>query len=156
METVLEQLRQRQIAAEQEKTFEIQKTTASKRRELAEEQARADQQPEVTKSELSIRIADNAGRAEAARQTRLADGIRVTAEAEAYSAKVRAEAIGGTEGCCGSWRWKRWAKAVRDAQMPLVPSTLVEGSGDGGNNLLGLLLAMVKGGPQGGVQSSDV
>ena len=93
METVLEQLRQRQIAAEQEKTFEIQKTTASKRRELAEEQARADQQPDVTKSELSIRIADNAGRAEAARQTRLADGIRVTAEAEG----VQRQGAGGSD-----------------------------------------------------------
>ncbi len=106
--------------------------TASKRRELAEEQARADQQPEVTKSELSIRIADNAGRAEAARQTRLADGIRVTAEAEAYGAKVRAEAIGGTEGLLRQLALETHRPRRCATRRPRsCPSTLVEGSGVG-------------------------
>ena len=141
METVLQQLRERQIAQEQEITFESQKRAASKRRELNEEQAKADQQPDVTKSELSIRIAENAGQAEAGRQKRLAEGIRATAEAEAYGAEVRAKAIGGTEGLLRQLALETIGRVARDSKQPIVPSVLVGGSE---GNLMGTLLAMTK------------
>ncbi len=141
METVLEQLRQRQIAREQEATYESQKRTAVKRRELNEEQARADQQAEVTRSELSITIADNAGRAEATRQVRAAEGIKATADAEAYGAKARAEAIGGADMLLQQLALETIGRAVRETKSPLVPGTLVEGATGGNGNLLGSLLA---------------
>jgi uncharacterized membrane protein YqiK len=143
METLLEQLRLRQIAFEQEQTFAAQEAAAVKKRSLNEMMARADQQSEVTKSALAITIAQNEGLAETSRQTEAAAGIRVTADAEAYGVEVRARAIGGTENIIRQLALETLGKAIRESRMPLVPATLIEGSGDGlGGNLMAALLAL--------------
>ena len=144
MEAMLEQLRARQLAREEQKTFVDQQEAASKRKALNEQVALADQQAGITRSELSIRIAENEGAAETARKTRAAEGIRIMAEAEAFAAKVRAEAIGGTDNLMRQTVMTALVDMARDGKMPLVPSVMMGGDAGGGlTGLPGLLLAMV-------------
>ncbi len=166
MEAMLEQLRLRQIAREEQKTFEDQKEAATKRKALNEQIALAEQQSGITRSELSIRIAENEGAAETARKRRAAEGIRLMAEAEgaaesarrikaaegirvmadaeAHAARARAEAIGGPENLIRQTIIAALVDMVKDSKMPLVPSTIVaNGEQNGGLGLPGLLLAMV-------------
>ena len=145
METMLEQLRLRQIASEQEATYAAQELAATKLRALNEEQARADQQADVTRSQLAIRIAENEGEAETARQKKAADGIRATAEADSYAATKRAEAFGGPENLLRRLVIETLGDAMRNSKVPLVPATLVTGgtgSGPESGGFFGLLAAM--------------
>jgi uncharacterized membrane protein YqiK len=92
IETILDQLRARQVAREQIETYQRQEEAATMERELREAQARATVQSEITTSELSIRIRENDGKAEFARSQQQAHTIRIMADAEAD--KVRALALG--------------------------------------------------------------
>ena len=165
MEAMLEQLRLRQLAREEQKTFVDQQEAAGRRKALNEQLALAEQQAGITKSELSIRIAENEGAAETARKrkaadgirimaeaegsaetarkSRAAEGIRVMAEAEAYAAKARAEAIGGTDNLLRQAVLSALVEMVRDSKTPLVPSVMVGGEAAAAlGGLPGLLLAM--------------
>jgi len=82
-ELILNQLRSRQIAVEQIETYARQQMAAAKERELREAMARADQQRNITESELSITVQSNQGKAEYARALQQAAQIRALAEAEA-------------------------------------------------------------------------
>ncbi|RPJ51540.1 MAG: flotillin family protein, partial [Chloroflexi bacterium] len=64
IETILNQLRSRQIAVEQIETYSRQETAAAKERSRRETQARAEQQRSITESELSIIVQSNQGKAE--------------------------------------------------------------------------------------------
>lgn len=147
MEAMLEQLRARQLAREEQKTFIDQQEAATKRKALNEQIALAEQQAGITRSELSIRIAENEGAAETARKRKAADGIRVMAEAEAYAAKARAESFGGTDNLMRQAMITALVEIARDSKTPLVPS-VVMGVGAGGEaggmaaGLPGLLLAL--------------
>ena len=168
MEAMLEQLRARQLAREEQKTFADQQEAATKRKALNEQIALAEQQAGITRSELSIRIAENEGAAETARKrkaadgirvmaeaegsaetarkTRAAEGIRVMAEAEAYAAKARAESFGGTENLMRQAMIQALVEIARDSKVPLVPSVMMGGgAGEAGAvaGLPGLLLALV-------------
>ncbi|MCW6509150.1 SPFH domain-containing protein [Lichenifustis flavocetrariae] len=165
MEAMLEQLRARQLAKEEQKTFVDQQEAATKRKALNEQLALADQQAGITKSELSIRIAENEGAAETARKrkaadgirimaeaegsaetarkSRAAEGIRVMAEAEAFAAKAKAESIGGTDNLIRQAVISALVEIARETKMPLVPSVVVGGeTANGIGGLPGLLLAM--------------
>ena len=83
IEIILNQLRSRQIAVEQIETYARQETAAAKERELREAQARAEQQRNITESELSITVQSNQGKAEYQRAVQQAAQIRTLAEAEA-------------------------------------------------------------------------
>ncbi len=145
METVLSQLRSRQLAREQIATFESQEAAATKERSLNEQRALAQQQAALTASAIAIRVAENEGEAEASRQAKLALGIRATADAEAYGARVRAEAIGGVDGLLRQLALETLGAAIRESSNALVPQVLVEsGAGEGGN-LIGTLLALARG-----------
>ena len=166
MEAMLDQLRARQLAREEQKTFVDQQEAATKRKALNEQLALAEQQAGITKSELSIRIAENEGAAETARKrkaadgirimaeaegsaetarkSRAAEGIRVMAEAEAYAARAKAEAIGGTENLIRQAVLQALVEVAKEAKTPLVPSITV-GGGEGAGSMAGipgLLLAM--------------
>ena len=168
MEAMLEQLRARQLAREEQKTFVDQQEAATKRKALNEQVALADQQAGITRSELSIRIAENEGAAETARKRKAADGIRVMAEAEgsaetarkiraaegirvladaeAYAAKARSESFGGDENLMRQAILNALVEIVKDSKVPLVPSIMLGGGGGEGNGMSGipgLLLAMV-------------
>ncbi len=64
IETILTQLRSRQVAAEQVETYGQQEKAAVKERELREAQSRAQMQTKMTEAELDISIQSNQGKAE--------------------------------------------------------------------------------------------
>ncbi len=97
VEAVLEQLRLRQLAKEEEETYRGQEAAADALRSLNEKRALADQQPDITRSSLAVTVARNEGQAETERMKAAAEGILVKAEADAKASKLRAEAVGGPD-----------------------------------------------------------
>jgi uncharacterized membrane protein YqiK len=91
IETLLEQLRQRQLSMEQVETFARQRVAAEEQKKLNEAQALAARQAELTASQLQVRIAENAGEADLARARMQAQQAVVMAEAELERAKRAAE-----------------------------------------------------------------
>ncbi len=95
IETILNQLRARQVACEQVETYDRQEEAATKERALREAQAKAAVQAEITKSEMSIAIRENEGKAEFSRSQQ--DALRIRTLAEAESSKVSTMARGDAE-----------------------------------------------------------
>src|SRR4051812_19419790 len=91
IETLLEQLRQRQLSKEQIETYEHQRLASDEQRRLNEAQARAAKQKEVTDSLLQVQIAQNAGDADLARAKKQAEQTIVVAEAELERSRRAAE-----------------------------------------------------------------
>jgi uncharacterized membrane protein YqiK len=92
IETLLEQLRQRQLSREQIETYQQQSAAAEKLQSLKMAQAKAEKQTELTHSQMEIQIAENHGGAELAQARKRAEQTVVTAEAEARKRLVTAEA----------------------------------------------------------------
>jgi uncharacterized membrane protein YqiK len=92
IETLLQQLRLRQLSREQIQTFEQQRQAAEKLQTLKMAQAQADKQTELTHSHMEIEIATNHAEAELSQARRHADQTIVTAEADARRQIVLAEA----------------------------------------------------------------
>jgi len=90
IETILTQLRDRQIAFEKLETFEKQRIAADKERELKEAMAIAEQQTMLTQSEINIQVQENTGRAELQRAAQDADRVRTLAKADADKVKTLA------------------------------------------------------------------
>jgi uncharacterized membrane protein YqiK len=82
IETLLEQLRIRQLSIEQLETYERQRASAEKLRMLNEAQAQASMQTQLTNSRVQIQIAESQGEADLARARKQAEQTVVTAEAE--------------------------------------------------------------------------
>jgi uncharacterized membrane protein YqiK len=82
IETLLEQLRLRQLSIEQIETFERQRAAAEKQRTLNEAQAHAAMQTQLTNSQVQVRIAENQGDADLAKARKQAEQMVVTAKAE--------------------------------------------------------------------------
>jgi uncharacterized membrane protein YqiK len=82
IETLLEQLRQRQLSVEQLETYERQRAAAEKLRVLKEAQAQADMQTELTNARVQIQIAESHGEADLARAHKQAEQTVVMAQAE--------------------------------------------------------------------------
>jgi uncharacterized membrane protein YqiK len=91
IETILTQLRSRQIAEEQVETYTRQEKAAMKEKELREAEARAKQQTFITESELSVTIQTNEGRAEYERSRQEAARIQTLAAAEAEKIRILGE-----------------------------------------------------------------
>jgi len=91
IETLLEQLRQRQLSIEQLETYDRQRAAADKLRELNEAQAIAAKQAELTNSQVQIRIAENQGDADLSRSRKTAEQTVVVAEAELARSRRQAE-----------------------------------------------------------------
>ena len=83
IETILNQLRSRQVATEQVETYAQQEKASIKERELKEAQSRAQMQTRLTEAELNINIQTDQGKAEYQRSLQQAQQIRALAEAEA-------------------------------------------------------------------------
>ena len=82
IETLLEQLRLRQLSIEQIETFKRQVSAAEKLRGLNEAQAVAAMQNQLTNSLVHVQIAENEGEAALARARKQAEQLVVTAQAE--------------------------------------------------------------------------
>lgn len=91
IETLLEQLRQRQLSNEQLETFERRKTAATKLQELKAAEAQADMQTALTNAAMQARIAENQGEADLARARKQAEQTIVVAEAALGRSRREAE-----------------------------------------------------------------
>jgi uncharacterized membrane protein YqiK len=91
IETLLEQLRIRQLSIEQLETYERQKTSAEKMRTLAEAQAQANMQTQLTNARVEAQIAEQKGEADLARARKQAEQLVVQADAELQRARRQAE-----------------------------------------------------------------
>jgi uncharacterized membrane protein YqiK len=91
IETLLEQLRTRQLSIEQLETYDRQRAAADKLRSLNEAQAIAAKQAELTNSQVQIRIAENQGDADLAKSRKVAEQTVVVAEAELARSRRQAE-----------------------------------------------------------------
>jgi uncharacterized membrane protein YqiK len=164
IETILRQLRERQVSREQLETYRTKEAAAQQERILREAEARAKQQTSITESELAVRIAENQGSAavqkaiksaEEARQTAAgaADAKRRLAEAEAFqleavgqaqakATELNVAAYGGPELQFQQTVLLRFAEAIERGQVALVPSIQVGGGPDGKGTALDAFLAM--------------
>lgn len=107
IETLLQQLRLRQLAREQIQTFEQQRAAAEKLQTLKMAQAQADKQTELTNSHVEIQIAANRGEAELAQARKRAEQTVVTAQAENQRQVLVAEAEGKARTLVGEGQSKR-------------------------------------------------
>jgi uncharacterized membrane protein YqiK len=82
IETLLEQLRIRQLSIEQLETYERQKVSAEKLRVLNEAQAQATMQTQLTNARVQAQVAEAQGEADLARARKQAEQTVVQAEAE--------------------------------------------------------------------------
>jgi uncharacterized membrane protein YqiK len=154
IEVILMQLRQRQIAQEQIETYGRQQMAAAKERELREAEARAEQQRGITESELSITVQSNQGKAEYQRAVQQAAQIRTLAQAEAekvarvgiaqaIATEEQVRAYGGPQYQVTQQVMNRFAEAIQQARVDVVPRVLIGGEQEGGGNLIQGLLAML-------------
>jgi len=157
IETILTQLRQRQIANEQVETYERQEKSAVQERVLREAQARAAQQTKITESELNIMVQGNQGKADYQRAVQQAAQIRTLAEAEAEKAarvgigqalaiEEQVRAYGGPQFQVTQLVMNRFAEAIEAAKVDVVPRISINGSGASGGtggSLMEGLLAML-------------
>jgi uncharacterized membrane protein YqiK len=91
IETLLEQLRQRQLSIEQLETYERQRAAAEKLRTLNEAQAQTAMQTQLTNARVQVQIAESQGEAELARARKQAEQTVVNADAELARARRQAE-----------------------------------------------------------------
>ncbi len=91
IETILMQLRDRQVAYEKLETFEKQRIAADKERELKEAQSIAEQQTALTQSQINIQVQENQARAELQRAMQDAERVRTLAKADADRVKTLAD-----------------------------------------------------------------
>ena len=91
IESLLEQLRLRQLSIEQLETYERQKAATEKLRTLNEVQAQADMQQHLTNARVKAQIAESEGEADLARARKTAEKQIVMADAQLAQARRQAE-----------------------------------------------------------------
>jgi len=155
IETILTQLRSRQIAAEQIETYDRQEKAAVKERELREAESRAQMQTSMTQSELNINIQSNEGKAEYQRSIQQASQIRALAEAEAekiarigiaqaLATEEQVRAYGGPQFQVTQQVLNRFSEAVQQSKVDVVPRVIVGATKDGGSgNIMEALMTML-------------
>lgn len=92
IETLLEQLRMRQLSIEQIQTYEHQRAAAEKLQSLNEAQALSTMQTQLTNSRVQVQIVENQGEAELARTRKQAEADLARARRQAEQIVVFAEA----------------------------------------------------------------
>ena len=159
IETILNQLRSRQVAAEQVETYGQQEKASIKERELKEAQSRAQMQTRLTEAELNINIQTDQGKAEYQRSLQQAQQIRAQAEAEAekiarigiaqaLATEEQVRAYGGPQFQVTQQVLNRFAEAIQSSGVDVVPRVVVggnnaEGGGSTSSNVMEGLLTMM-------------
>jgi len=154
IETILVQLRSRQVAAEQVETYDRQEKAAVKERELKEAQARAQMQTGITESELSITVLGNQGKAEYQRSLQQAAQIRALAHAEAekvarigiaqaLATEEQVRAYGGPQFQVTQTVLSRFAEAIQQAGVDVVPRIMIGGQDGSNGSIMEALMAML-------------
>jgi uncharacterized membrane protein YqiK len=167
IELILAQLRSRQIAEELVETYIRQEMAAKQERELREAEARANQQTNLTESELSITVLTNQGRAQYQRSLQEAAQIRCLAEAEAEKAarigiaqaiatEEQVRAYGGPKYQVTSQVMSEFARAIATAKVDVVPRVVIgQQEGQGGSSVMEALLTMMLSEKMGGGESDN-
>jgi len=155
IETLLEQLRLRQLSIEQIETYERQRAAAEKRRTLQDAQAIADMQTELTNSQVTVRIAENKGEADLARARKAAEQMIVTAQAESQQKVLAGRGEGAKQlqvglseaavllrkiGSFGDPRLYALTQAAQhlaQSEQPLVPERMFIAGGESGGSTTG-------------------
>ena len=151
IETILIQLRSRQVAVEQVETYNQQEKAAVKERELREAQSRAQMQTKMTEAELNINIQSDQGKAEYQRSIQQASQIRALAEAEsekiarigiaqALATEEQVRAYGGPQFQVTQQVMQRFADAIQQSGVDIVPRVLIKGGGVEGDSSTGSVI----------------
>jgi uncharacterized membrane protein YqiK len=169
IETLLEQLRLRQLSIEQIETFQRQVAAAGKLKELHEAQAQATMQTQLTNSRVQVQIAENEGEAALARARKDAEQLVVTAEAQSQQRVLagrgegaRVLQVGLSEASVLLRKVQSFAdprlfalaqiaEHLAHSSQPLVPERVFVAGHDGGNGhagapgqgLLGMLINLL-------------
>jgi uncharacterized membrane protein YqiK len=157
IETILTQLRSRQVAVEQVETYSQQEKAAVKERELREAQSRAQMQTKMTEAELNINIQSDQGKADYQRSIQQASQIRALAEAEAektarigiaqaLATEEQVRAYGGPQFQLTQQVLQRFADAIQSAGVDIVPRILIKGNAEGDSgtgSVIEALMAMM-------------
>jgi len=158
IEKILVQLRDRQIAEEQQETYRKQEEAEGKRMTLNAARAKADRQTALSESEIDVQIQVNQGKAQAARAEQEAKKTvtLAAADAEASARTGIGQAIGVAElqKAYGDPRLMvakevgtRFCEAIASGKIAIVPQTLMQmggssGENSGGTNVLSELLTL--------------
>jgi uncharacterized membrane protein YqiK len=168
IETLLEQLRLRQLSIEQIETFQRQVAAAEKLKNLNEAQAQANMQTQLTNSRVQVQIAENEGEAALARARKQAEQLVVTAQAESQQRVLagrgegaRVLQVGLSEASVLLRKIESFsdprlyalaiiAEQLAQSRQPLVPERVFVAGGNGpsedghaSQGLLGLLLSLL-------------
>jgi uncharacterized membrane protein YqiK len=165
IETLLEQLRQRQLSVEQIETFQRQRAAADEQRKLNEAQATAQRQTELTGSKVQIEIARNQADADLERARKMAEQTIVTAEAESKQRVLAGQGEAARIGEIGESEAKVLMRKISSfgdpklyaisvlaehlskSSQPLVPQQVFLGGGNGdgaaGMGMLGTLVNLL-------------
>jgi len=156
IESILMQLRSRQVATEQVETYNQQEKAAVKERELREAQSRSQMQTKMTEAELNINIQSDQGKAEYQRSIQQAAQIRALAEAEAekiarigvaqaLATEEQVRAYGGPQFQVTQTVLNRFSEAIQQSGVDVVPRVMVGGGGEqgGSGNVMEALLTML-------------
>jgi hypothetical protein len=169
IETLLEQLRLRQLSIEQIETYERQRAAAEKLRVLKEASAHADMQTELSNSSVRIRIAENEGDADLAKARKRAEQMVVTAQAESQQRVLAGRGEGsrllqvgvseasvllrkiGSFGDPRLYALAQVAEHLSNSSQPLVPERVFMAGSNGENGhgagasqgLLGTLISLL-------------
>ncbi len=168
IETLLEQLRMRQLAREQVETYEQQRVAADKLLTLKTAQALAEKQTELTNSKVEVEISGNRGDAKLALARKQAEESVVTAEADSKRKVLLAESEGRTRVLIGEGEGRRLslegeaearvqerkiasygdprlyalalvAQRLSESKQPLVPERLLMAGGADGKSASNLM-----------------
>jgi uncharacterized membrane protein YqiK len=168
IETLLEQLRLRQLSLEQVETYAKQVTAADRLRVLNEAQAQAQMQTQLTNSLVQIRIAENEAEAQLARARKQAEQVVVTAQAESQQRVLAGRGEGARilqEGLSEASVLLQKIESFSDPRLyalsivaqnlarctqPLVPERVFIAGGTGGNGTAGDNILTAAGGAAAG------
>jgi uncharacterized membrane protein YqiK len=161
IETLLDQLRQRQLATEQIETFARQQQAAAKRQELNDAQAKADMQVELSQSKVQIDVITNQAEANLSKTRKEAEQTIILAEAdsrrrslEGQGESERVRRIGQSEaqvllkkvasfGDPRLYAMSLVSEFLSKSQQPIVPRQVFTSNGDTEAGVLGTLLRIV-------------
>ncbi|MFO0785601.1 MAG: SPFH domain-containing protein [Phycisphaerales bacterium] len=167
LEQILDQLRIRQVAEERIQTYAQQEKAAVQERVLRQAESIAAQQARLTESEIAVTVETNKGKAEYQRSLQEASRIKAMAEAEASKIRFLAEAdaeraarvgiaqamaveeqvraYGGPVYQLTQSVMNRFAEAIEESRVDVVPKVIVGGNASGGqgSNVMESLLTMM-------------
>lgn len=168
LEQILDQLRIRQVAEERIHTYAQQEKAAVQERELRQAESLAAQQAKLTESEIAVTVETNRGKAEYQRSLQEAARIKAMAEAEASKIRFLAEAdaeraarvgiaqamaveeqvraYGGPVYQLTQSVMNRFAEAIEESRVDVVPKVIVGGNGSSngqGSSVMEALLTMM-------------